>query len=314
LNTKTRLIGFLKTVSVLSIPVLLWAIRQFFIISPIDLAIIDSNTADLATWQIFGQYRAFGFFSGPFHMGLFAGFIFWIGIGFYAESRRKVWLVMALVSVIACLATLTRSSLMALLVSVPLVLIYMLKEYRFRIIAITTALLVILLSSVLLIAANVEAVNSLVQSVSSLEKMADDSRFEGRFDGYREGLHAVFENPFGVGMGSAADALGYQFEGSGHQHVTSHNILLRIALETGWIGLCLFLAILWQLARAVKRLKVRRDYWLAATAGGWILILLITGVTGSSINAYPINLLFWLVGGGIVSYSLTPIEGGKNVR
>lgn len=314
LNTRTRLIGFLKTVSILSIPVLLWAIRQFFIISPIDFAIIDSNTAGLATWQIFGKYRAFGFFSGPFHMGLFAGFIFWIGLAFYGESRRKEWLALALVSAMACLATLTRSSLMALFAGVPLVMIYIFGEYRFRIIVISTALLTILLSSVFLIATNVDPVDSLVQSVSSLEEMSDDSRFEGRLDGYREGIRCVYENPFGIGMGSAADAIGYQFEGTGHKHITSHNILLRMALETGWIGLCLFLAILWQLVRAVNRLKTKKDYWLAAVIGGWLVIMLITGITGSSINAYPINLLFWLVAGGIVSYSLTPIEGGNNVQ
>ena len=300
LGTRRRMMHFLSIVAVLAVPILLWAVKQFIAISALDLAIIGANTADIYTWQIFGKVRAFGFFSGPFHMGLFAGFVFWIGAALYFESRRRIWLVLAALSFLAGLATLTRGSLIAMCGSVPVVLFFVFPRARLRVAAATAVVLAGIGLGLYLLSSHVDAVGSVVESVLTLSELSDDSRLVGRFDGYREGIAAVATHPFGIGMGSAADALGHYFDPYKYVHITSHNMFLRMALETGWMGLGLFMAILWLALRAARRTARMGDHPMAMLLMGWPAIVLITGITGSSINAFPVNLLFWLIVGGAV--------------
>ena len=303
LNTRRRLTAFFKILGVLSLPVLFWAVKQFLLVSDVDRAIIETSTADPSTWQIFGKIRSFGFFSGPFHMGLFAGFAAWIGIALYLDSLRKSWLLLTALAFMACAATLTRASVAALFASLLIVPVFVLKGRRGRIICTTAGLLALLLVGAVVLAERVELVGNVLEGVSAVDRLSEDSRLQGRFDGYHEGITVVGTNPFGIGMGSAGDAMGSSFEYQNRTHITSHNIFLRFAIETGWIGLGLFLAIVWTAVAAARRLKSARDFALASLLLGWLVVLLVTGITGSSINAYPANLLLWVSVGGIVNYS-----------
>lgn len=293
-----------KLIAVASIPILLYCIKQFFFMSDFDYSIIESNTAAPETWRIFGKVRAFGIFNGPFHLGLFSGFAFWIAIAIYLETKRKWLIFMAIVAVLACLASLTRSSIIALFASIPLVLLYAYRTHRVRIVWITALVVAATLMSVYLLRSNFVAIDLFVESISSLESVGGDSRLGARVEGYEKAFSIIKSHPFGSGMGSAGDAMEHYFEPHSREHITSHNLFLRVALETGWLGLLLFLGIFGCILASVRTLKRSGDVVATVMLLGPVMIVLITGITGSTIGAYPLNLLFWSLCGVLVSFAL----------
>jgi hypothetical protein len=72
-----------------------------------------------------------------------------------------------------------------------------------------------------------------------------------------------------------------------------------VLLETGILGLILFLCIVWNLIRAVRILLKGGELTLGAIAVGVMLVILIAGITGSTIGAYPVNLIFWTLCGSV---------------
>lgn len=286
-----------QIIGICALPILLYGVKQFFYLSSFDYAIIASNTASIDTWQIFGKTRAFSIFNGPFHLGLFSGLVFWVAMALYAE-RRKAWhVVLAVISVLACLASMTRSSVVALAGSVPLVLFFTYRHRRMRIIWITLVVLLALAILGWLLTALVPELGMLFGSLSSIDDMSQGTRFTSRFEGYAHGWSLLKSHPAGLGMGSAADAMEQYFDPSGKIHVTSHNLFLRVALETGWPGLIVFLLILLMLASAALRLRNRGDAPAAMLLAGPLTMIMIAGLTGSSIGAYPVNLLLWAFSG-----------------
>jgi len=292
-----------KLIAIGSLPVLLYGVKQFYHLSELDYRIIESNTAALETWVLFGKVRAFGTFNGPFHLGLFSGMAFWIAVALYVETRNKLCIVVAVTAVMACLASLTRSSAVALFVSFPLVLFYAFKSRWVRVVCVTVAVGVLATAFTFAVRSEYREADLFYETILSFRRLMEDNRLVSRYEGYERGLDAVRSNPFGLGMGSSADAMEYHFEPRQKVHITSHNILLRIAVETGWLGLLLFLGILAQIALTVRSLEKSGDPVLAIMLLGPLAIVLITGIGGSTIGAYPVNLLFWSLCGLTAGYS-----------
>jgi len=292
------LIFLYKVLAVASVPILLYAVKQFFFISDFDLALIASNAADIGSWKIFGKLRAFGIFNGPFHLGLFAGFMFWIGVGLFVETRRKLALVLAGLALAAGLASLTRGSIIAIFTSFPLVLFYVFNRYRIRVAVIAVVAVAVTSVSITLLRSNYDELDLFMESFSSLENVSGDNRLMTRFEGYERGLSVLKSHPLGIGMGSSGDAMESYFHPYGAIHVTSHNLWLRVALETGFPGLILFLLIAGWIGYSVAMLKKDSDRVVVVVLLGMCLIVLITGITGSTLGAYPVNLIFWTLCGG----------------
>jgi O-antigen ligase len=305
-----------RLIAITSLPILVYAVRQFFVLSEVDYAIIESNTAAMNTWMLFGKVRAFGIFNGPFHLGLYSGIVFWIALGLYVETKRNFYIAVAAAAVLACLASLTRSSIIALSASFPIVLFYTFRRHWVRAIWITILAGLIAFVSIQVLRNKYEELDLLYETVLSFRRMAEDTRLVSRYEGYERSFAAVKSNPFGLGMGSAADAMEYYFEPHNKIHITSHNLFLRIVLETGWLGLLLFLAILGQMLACVRSLERSGDSVAALMLLGPLAIVLITGISGSTIGAYPINLLFRSLCGLLVGYSriakgeLTHVQAG----
>lgn len=293
----------LRVVAIAAFPILLYGIKQFFVLSSFDYALIASNTAGLDTWQLFGKVRAFGLFNGPFHLGLCGGIVFWLAVGLWLEGKRKGWLVVALVAALACVASLTRSSLIALVGSIPIVLFAVYRRFRFKVAVITIAVAVVIGVSSFVLRTEWEELDRLMDSISSLESIAEDSRLTTRFEGYQRAANVVMEHPLGIGMGAAGDAMSRYFEPYGKIHITSHNLFLWVLLETGIPGLVLFLFVAYYLVRAVRSLLKGGELTIGAISAGMLLIMFIAGITGSTIGAYPVNLLFWTLCGGLCAHA-----------
>ncbi len=299
-RTRQDFLKLATLVTVASIPVLLYGVKQFFWMSAFDHSVIESNTAAADTWMLFGKIRAFSVFNGPFHLGLFAGLVFWLAVALFLEYRRKLYLAVAVAAASACLASLTRASVLALLLSVPVVLFYASKGRRRQILLVAVGMAAGLWTLLHAVRNSHPTVDLFIQSISSLERITTDSRFDRRFSDYQEAAARITRNPMGLGMGSAGDAMAYHFEPHNRTHTTSHNLFLRVALETGWLGLVVFLTILAAIVSAIRRLKKSGDRVLTVALSGLLGIVLLTGLTGSTIGAYPVNLLFWSLCGALV--------------
>ncbi|NYD40476.1 O-antigen ligase [Nocardioides panaciterrulae] len=133
-----------------------------------------------------------------------------------------------------------------------------------------------------------DAANTVVGSIANY---STDSRLLNRLPGYQLGLDMFQRSPFiGWGAGSAGDTLREHF--LGREYVTPHNLVLKLGVEGGTIGL-----LLWGgLAVAAKRSlnSKSRQGQLAVVQ---VAVLVGFGITGSAINALPISyLMFVLVG------------------
>src|SRR5207244_10422822 len=68
----------------------------------------------------------------------------------------------------------------------------------------------------------------------------DEDRAYGRVEGYNDGLAVLAQSPLlGYGAGSAGDGLDSYFTGSVYLPA-SHNVLLKIGFELGFVGLSAF--------------------------------------------------------------------------
>ncbi len=302
-----------KILAVCSVPILLYAIKQFFAISDFDQAMIESTAADMDTWQLFGKIRSFGLFSGPFHLGLFAGIIFWIALALRSQTGKWYYSALTTLAVTAAVASLTRSSVIALVVSVPVVMFFVLQGKRGRVVAITALAFLVLLGSFYLLKNTSSSFASIVEGYSVLESIQDDGRLQGRFQDYEHAGRMFAEYPLGAGMGSASDAMGGQFTSANKQHLTSHNLLLWVGIETGAVGLLLFLGILISVGLAIRKLIRIGDTAIAMAACGALVVVLITGMTGSTLSAYPVNLIFWTLSGCYIGY-LRSLERSNSDR
>ncbi len=300
-----------KVLAICSVPILLYAIKQFFVISDFDRAMIENTAANMDTWQLFGKIRSFGLFSGPFHLGLFAGIIFWIAVALRSQSGKWYYSALATLAVTAAIASLTRSSVIALVGSVPVVLFLVMRGARLRVAAVTLTSVVVLLATFYLLRSSSDSFASIVEGYSVLESLQEDGRLQGRFEDYRHGARMFAEYPLGAGMGSASDAMGSQFSSANKQHLTSHNLLLWVGIETGAVGLLLFVGILISVGLAIRKLILIGDTPMAMAACGALVVVLITGMTGSTLSAYPVNLIFWTLSGCYIGY-LRSLENGNS--
>lgn len=304
-----------KVLALCSVPILLYAIKQFFVISDFDRAMIESTAADMDTWQLFGKIRSFGLFSGPFHLGLFAGIIFWIALALRSQSGKWYYSALATLAVTAAIASLTRSSVIALVGSVPVVLFLVMRGARLQVAAVTLTSVVVLLATFYLLRSSSDSFASIVEGYSVLESLQEDGRLQGRFEDYRHATRMFAEYPLGAGMGSASDAMGSQFSSANKQHLTSHNLLLWVGIETGAVGLLLFVGILISVGLAIHKLIRIKDAPMALAASGALVVVLITGMTGSTLSAYPVNLIFWTLSGCYIGYlrslERTELDGGR---
>lgn len=235
---------------------------------------------------IFGnQARLQGIFAGPFHIAV-AGIVLvtWAVVRF---SRARLLASLALAVGLAAIAfALVRSAFVATAVALVVA----------ALVAPTVGKATKRLAIVAGLAIAAVAVASIVapQTLRVLDSIAgfqDDTRFLGRFAGYQEGLDLLARSPLiGWGAGAAGDTLDHAFIDG--EHITSHNVVLKIAVEGGLLGLAAWVVFIVLALRATRRGSPERTLAAALLAG-----LLAMGMTVAATETLPISyLVFVLVG------------------
>lgn len=282
-----------------SIPILLYGIKQWFFFSSFDQKIIDTNLAGFWTYTILGKMRAISIFSGPFHFGMFSCIFCMLSLFFYQKKRRIFYLVLFAISLLGVIFSMTRTNIVALILSCLFFLWFVKPEKRRLVIKIGICSILILIILAVIFLQNFLPVKNVLNSFKNISK---DQRFLGRFRGYEKMAKAFNERPIlGYGMGSAGDTLKPLFEGN--VHFTSHNLGFKILIETGLLGLgiYIFFFLLW-FKKAFNLFKAKTIHIknLSVLITSIVLVLLVNGIVGSAVEAYPINLYIWFFMGTLV--------------
>lgn len=255
-----------------------------------------SRAAGVYTQLYAGHPRLQGVFAGPFHAAL-AGIILvivavgWQGAvgGLFARSA------LLLLGGLLIWETNVRSAWLAVAAGGLAVIAFLPSGFKYgrgvRAVAVVGAVLIFVPS----MAGSVVRDNS---ALASLGRWQEDSRLSNRVEDWRIAAHAVAERPeIGWGAGSAGDTLDRYFPPPLF-HVTSHNLLVKYAVETGVVGLGLIICMLVAAFAALTRSR-STDPSSRATALALLIGLLVFGATGSAVDAVPVSwVLAFLVGAG----------------
>jgi len=282
-----------------SIPILLYGIKQWFFFSPFDQKIIELNAGEFWTHHIAGRVRAISIFSGPFHFGMFSCIVALLSLYFYLKKKGFFYLVLLIISIMGVLFSMTRTNIVALVIS-GLFFLWFAKPEKRRLSKKINVLFVLFL--LILVMISVQQFLSVVNVLETLKNVGEDQRFLGRFVGYRKMSKAFIERPIiGYGMGSAGDTLGPLFKGK--THFTSHNLGFKILIETGLLslGIYTFFFLVWfKKAFSLFKTKNTNVKNLSILITSIVLVLLVNGVTTSGVEAYPMNLYIWFFMGILV--------------
>ncbi|MDP1545325.1 MAG: O-antigen ligase family protein [Anaerolineales bacterium] len=282
-----------RFVLIAAMPICLYAFKQIFFPSSFDALMAARNNAGISTLTIFGRSRATSFFSSPFTLGYFGNTIFAIGMFFYANEKKWIYLLTAALGAGSVFLSGTRINLVALIVV--FLLIFMLFFFTIRRFYVFLRLALFLVPA-FVYAYNSPVVGPLFQSLSP-DRILADQRFLGRFEVYDYAFEKLKDNWFwGYGMGSAGDTLGVYFTKG--EFITSHNMFIKVYFETGLLGLFAFIAIwvIWLLGNRRSALRAQADglrtiYHLGLIASS---VLFINGLSGGALDSFPANVITFL--------------------
>jgi O-antigen ligase len=308
-KSKLEIKKFLIGLSIISLPILLYGIKQYMFFSDFDKVFTNSNVADWSTGELFGKVRATSIFAGPFHFAMFASVCtivnFWL-ISIVEKQKSKFYFfIFFLVSILACYCALVRTNLIALTVALILYIVLLSLKRSLFLVPYVGIILIILLNLVTeKMDYFINSDNELLRFIGTIANFSSDSRFVGRTEGWESLLFLINKQPIlAYGTGSAGDTLDrvYSFQ----YHITSHNFFLKIFMETGLPG-CILIVILFVgiIVSMIKKIIWEKDAFnkkLIACCFAILSIFLVSGTTGSAIEAYPSSGLIMLMLGISVS-------------
>ncbi|HUT23328.1 MAG TPA: O-antigen ligase family protein [Sumerlaeia bacterium] len=289
-----------KALGFAGLPVCAYGVKQVFFFSSYDRRMLDIMRADVYTMQFEG-FRAFSILSGPFHLGMFGCVVAVIALYFMREGRKSFWAVLYALAFACVVAAKTRTNLLVFFVA-SLLYVFLTTDSAVRLIRNWTLVALFLIP--LLLVGYVARIEGFERLIVSIARMHEDERLLRRFETYPAIWQAIVDRPFlGYGMGSAGDTLETEL---GLVHFTTHNLLFKVLIETGVLGALSFFGLLIASLCLYSRIRWNRKrspdtHRLAALHLGVIVVVLMNGLVGSGIEAYPVNLFFWFAVGGIVS-------------
>jgi O-antigen ligase len=152
--------------------------------------------------------------------------------------------------------------------------------------AVASALLLLVLASALL---PVDGGSYYTRQMLTLAHPLTDRNMTARLDMWGRLAPVILANPWGWGVGSLGSATYRYGEVVGLR--VADNQYLEVAVETGLVGLTLFVAILAAACAYSLRLAARgSSLGLAALLACWVVA--IAGIAGPPLKAFPANILF----------------------
>lgn len=319
-KTTGDVIVILKYTANISLPIILYGIKQYFFWGDIDSRLLDMIDANFYTMYYGGHMRSVSIFSGPFHYGMFCAILFAIYVFLCCECAekhtRRFYFICVCMTVVGAVCSITRTSLICIFACSSLWFIIFLKKKR-NVSAVLIKLLIILtiVFSVFIIATGLlefpllHSNSSLGKMLNSLGNIGEDNRFVSRTVTWREGIENIISSPIiGYGMGSAADTMSNYNISS--VYITSHSMFIKIFMEIGLIGGLIYLSIFVVSAERIIK-KNKGSVTIKVLCLSLISIIFLNGLVGSTIPSFPSMTLFWIISGVLLNSEndLTKIKG-----
>lgn len=281
IDNRRKLSAVINTLLVSGFFVSLYGIYQYFTGVQTDTSWVDTNAFETV------KTRVFSFFDNPNVLGEYLIIITSLGVGMFWKEKNKyiksAYFISVIVSALCLLMTSSRGSMIGLILA--LCIFVLVSEKRF-----------ILLGIMVLFALPLILPDTLAQRLASAISMNDTSSL------YRKSIYQACFNMFQdyslTGIGVGAFSLVYPtYALSAAYAFHAHNIYLQIALETGILGLSLFLGLI---IFSVQKMyfgarKVDNDYkYLITMILGGFAGLLVQGLVDNIWYDYSMCIMFWL--------------------
>ena len=179
--------------------------------------------------------RAFSTFPDPHMFSFYLGLTLPLAFGLYFSLRKKIYLALSIVILLANLLTFSRGGYFGLAAGFIFTALYFVisKKRNLKKLAIFLVLILILLISIIVSPIGKRAITSF-----SLEEGSNKERFAN----WQQATGVIIDNPLGVGIGNYA----YEIEPSAfyRKPIYAHNLYLDIAAETGIINAAIFILLI----------------------------------------------------------------------
>jgi len=259
------------------------------------------NDADMYTGLYGGEVRMQGLFAGPFHAAIAGVFLIGWALARW-RSTRVLPKVVLIVGGVGMYLTLVRTAYIAVALVVAALVILASSFSVF----LKRAGIVAGLGLLALMFAEAFGGGKVLSVIASIGNFATDGRFLNRLPEYELGFSMFSTSPlFGMGAGSAGDTLGQAF--GANPHVTPHNLLLKILVEGGAIGMILWLLVIFAIWRSLDTRSRPGSLAVVSVLGMFGL-----GLTGSAIEALPVTYLIFMIAGLGVTQKKGALPAPKN--
>lgn len=305
-----------RIVAIGSTAAFLWGIRQFFFPLPLDFAIVSSSGISSDTFMQAGHLRSFSPTSGPFHLGMLAGVSGIAGLILAWRSSRR-WIIPAAIALVALALTLARAIWIGTAIGMAATLLPALDMTRARrlmgrsdprpgrrSVAALVGLVILGLGLVAFVLPASMGADRWMGLLRSIIDPLNDRNLQLRFGYWAQFVDAIRANPLvGYGTSAAADGFGSIYAITGARYFYPHSIYFKPFLELGILGFALFVTALAGIA--VCAWHGARTHTASGAIGlGTVVLVLVSGLTGPMLDAYPFNVLFWSVAGVCVNVAI----------
>lgn len=178
--------------------------------------------------------RAIAFFPDPHMFAFYLGMILPFAIALFWENKKKIYLIIAGLILVADLLTFSRGGYLGLLSGIILSFFIFRKELLSKF---SLKKFIAVNIFVLVVATIIIFPNPISQRLISSFDISEGSN-TGRMETWKQSLNVIINNPWGVGLGNYA--LEIKPSADYREPIYSHNVYLDIASETGILNALIF--------------------------------------------------------------------------
>ena len=296
LSSYRRVVLTLKMILGLGFLSALYGLKQEYIgFSPAELAWV---TADQERFQLIFQWsrlRVFSFFSDPTTYGILMAYMCMFAI-VLATGPFKIWKRLSLVLIaISMLVAMALAGSRTPVVMIPLGLLYYV-VITLRKETILSFVLFLLMGTAFVLKSTNSAV---IYRIQSAFKPESKDTIRVRLENQKKIQPFIQSHPFGAGLGSTG-FWGKRFSPDSWLASFAHDSLyVRLAVETGWVGLLLYMSLLFMALRYSIYYYFRtkappvRNFYLGISVV--IFMLIVASYPQEAITLPPTSLVFYVL-------------------
>lgn len=302
ITTLKRLMGALFIGSFI---ISLYGIKQFMLPSALDYRLIDLSTGALSTFMMGGHIRAFSTMPGPFHLGIYLVCTLLLLFAIWQRyPNRRLWVVvLGVPMLVALVMTVTKSNWAGLLAGVlTLILLNSKQPFRLAWRLFSLGLIILVAGSLIVwIAATSPVFKTVYTGLQAVLDPSSAPTLLFRFQLWSATVLPQMQNSpwFGYGTGSAGSGLRNLFEGTHSIFTDPHNLYFKIQIELGLLGSLWFFVFCFSTLVIIKKNRQRLQDPFLRIVSDWTLAFTVSvavaGLFGMILDAYPANLIFWLL-------------------